>query len=75
MRGEEIENVSLFTFIKKFGYKGEKKNIVGFRGRANEGIVFCLVLLCFEMKDEHVMERIQLKGRGGGSHRRAEGSL
>lgn len=74
MRGEEIKNISLFTSIKKFGYKREKKNIVGFRGCANEGIVFCLVLFSFRMKQEHVMERIQLQGRGG-SHRRAEGSL
>lgn len=63
MRGEEIKNISLFTSIKKFGYKREKKNIVGFRGCANEGIVFCLVLFSFKMKQEHVMERIQLQGR------------
>lgn len=50
MRGEERENITLFTPIKKFSYQGEKSNAGVFGGCANQDIVFCLILLCFKRK-------------------------
>ena len=50
MRGEEIENVTLSPSIKKRGPKVEKRNAVAGGGCANQGLVSCLVLLCFKMK-------------------------
>lgn len=67
MRGEEIENIRLFTSIKKFSYQGEKRNVGVFRGCANQDIVFCLILLCFKMK----MNRLR-KGEVGATEKRRD---
>lgn len=46
-RGEAREQkTQVSTHVSKFGYKGEKRNVVVVGGSADQGIVFCLDVLC-----------------------------